>query len=120
MIIHIDGHTQSAGINRQPIFARQKLPGPVDRITFEIIAKTKVTQHLKKGVVIGSAPYIVDIAGPETFLASGCTGEVQLHLPEEMRFELIHPRGREQYRWIPSGNENIALASRMSLAFEEL
>jgi hypothetical protein len=82
-----------------------QLPGPVDRFLFEVIAEAPIPQHLKKGVVIGVEPDVIEIvmlpAGANTLLRVDDARRVpgRFLLPEENRDELVHPGiGEKQVR----------------------
>ena len=62
----------------------------MDGLALEIIAEAEVAQHLEEGVVIGGAADVVDVAGPQAFLAGGGPGEFQLAAAEEVVLELVH------------------------------
>ena len=89
----------------EPLLGGEKLPGPVDGFALEIIAEAEVAQHLEERVVIGRAADVVDVAGPQAFLAGGGPGEIELHLAQKMILELVHSRRREQDRRIPTRNQ---------------
>ena len=91
----------------------------MDRLLLEVIAKAEVAEHLKEGVMPGRAAHVVDVAGPQAFLAGRGPGEFQLALAEEVILELVHPRGREEHRRIPPGHEHVAGATDATLGFEE-
>ncbi len=88
----IDGDAQPRGIERQPLLAGQKLPGPVDRFALEVVAEAEVAQHLEERVVIGRAADVVDVAGAQALLAGRGARELQLALAEEVVLELVHAR----------------------------
>ena len=91
----------------------------MDRLALEIVAEAEVAQHLEKGVVIGRAADVVDVAGPQAFLAGGGPGEIELHLAQKMILELVHARRREQHRRIPAGDQDVARAAGAALRLEE-
>ena len=92
----------------EPVAAGKKFPGPEDSLAFKIVAKTKVAQHFKEGVVPGSATDVLDVACAQAFLTGCCLGKFEFALAKKVVFELVHPRGREQHRRIPSRHEHIA------------
>ena len=49
----------------------QELPGPCNGFMFKIIAKGKVSEHLKESAVAGSFSHVFNITGTDAFLA-GC------------------------------------------------
>ncbi len=46
----------------------RELPGPGDRLFFEVVAKAKVAQHLKKRMVTRGAAYVFNIVGADALL----------------------------------------------------
>jgi hypothetical protein len=86
---------------------------------FEIIAKAKVPEHFKESVVIGCASNVIDIPCAEAFLARCGPSEFQFHFAQKMILELIHSSWGEEYRWIPSWNENVARLTTVTLGLEE-
>ena len=63
--------------------------------------------------------HVVDVTGPQTLLTSRRSREIEFDLAEKVILELIHAGGREQYRWIPSGHQNITGATRAAFRFKE-
>ena len=110
---------QPCGIDAQPFFVGEKLPGPVDGVALEIVAETEVSQHLEERMVIGGPADVLDVAGSQTFLAGGRPRVVQLDLAQEVVLELVHTRRREQHAGIPSGDQHVASDARVALGFEE-
>ena len=70
--------------------------------------------------MIGGASDVVDVAGAETLLASGRSGEFQFHASEEMIFELIHSGGGEEDGGIPLRHKHIARLADTALGFKKL
>jgi hypothetical protein len=69
--------------------------------------------------MVRRASDVVDVAGSQTFLTGRRTGELQLAPTEEMVFELVHPRWREQHRRIPLGHEHIARTPHTTFALKK-
>ena len=86
----------------------------MDGVAFEIVTKTEIAKHLKERVMAGSSPYVFDITRSHTLLTRRGTGVVEFHLAQEVVLKLIHASGCEQNRRIPSGNQDIAGAARVS------
>ena len=86
-LIIIEEYGDPEALLGQPQPLGHKLPGPLDGLSFKIVAHAEITQHLEEGEVLGIA-HGVDIRGAETLLAGchagvagGCfTGEVALEL----------------------------------------
>ena len=89
------------------------MPGELDGLFFEVVAKGEVAQHLEKGVVAGAGADIFQIvvlaAHPQTLLAGGGPVVVPLFQAQENVFELIHPRVDEEQRRIVGGDEIAAV-----------
>ena len=119
VVVCIDGDREFLGGDVEPALRREELPRPVDRLALEIVAEAEVPQHLEERVVAGGPPDVVDVAGPQTLLASGRLREVELALAEEVILELVHAGRREQHRGIPAGHEDVAGAADAALRFEE-
>jgi len=92
----------------QPLFFGEKLPRPVDCVTFEVIAEAKIPHHLEKGVVIGRASNVFDVASPQAFLSTGRASKFQLDIAQEMIFERIHSGRSKQNGGVPFWNQHIA------------
>jgi hypothetical protein len=91
----------------------------MNRVPLEIIAEAEVPQHLEERVVISRPPHVIDIARPQTLLASRRPREFELHLPQKMVLELVHARRREQHRRIPSRHKHVARTPGVPLRFEK-
>lgn len=63
---------------------------PSDRLFFKIVPKTKIPQHLEKGMVAGSASHILNVIGANTFLGSRGTGGGGVFLSKENRLKGQH------------------------------
>jgi hypothetical protein len=83
----------------------QKLPGPIDRLSFEVIPKAPVAQHLEERVVKGIETDIIEVivlaAGSYAFLSIGNTrrGVGRFLLSEKIWYELVHAGVRKQQIW---------------------
>ena len=83
----------------------QKLPGPIDRLFFEVIPKAPVAKHFEERVVIGIETDIIEVivlaAGSDAFLSIGNTRrrERRFLLAEKIGHELVHARVRKQQIW---------------------
>ena len=92
----------------------EKFPRPIDRFLFEIVPEAPVTEHLKKRVVVGIQPNVLEVvvfaAGANAFLrvrragVGSCdrprpAGDIGLGIAEKDGDELVHPRiGKQQIR----------------------
>lgn len=119
VIVFVDGHRETVGIEGQPFFVGKKLPRPLNRFLLEVIAEAEIPKHFKEGVVVRRAPDIVDVPGPEALLASRSAREVEFDFPQKVVLELIHPGGSEQDRGVPSRDENVAGLAMVPFGLEE-
>jgi len=119
VVVFVNCDTQAFRIDAEPLLIGEKLPGPIDRFAFEVVAKTEIAQHLEKGVVISRAAHIVDVARAEALLASGGAGEVELYFSQKVIFELIHACRREQHAGIPGRHKHVARLAGVALGLEE-
>ncbi len=85
----------------------------------EVVAKAEVPEHFEERVVVGGTSHVIDIAGAEAFLASRRAGEFEFDLSEEVILELVHAGGGEQYRGVPSGDEDVAGLAVVPFGLEE-
>ena len=81
---------------REPPDAGEQLPGPLDRLLFEVVAERPVAEHLEEGVMVGVHPDVLEVvmlaAGADALLrVGGASGSVRAgQLAEEDRHELVH------------------------------
>ena len=97
----IDGGVEA--VLREPPDLGDELPGEVDRLALEVVAKGPVPQHLEERVVVSVEADILEVvvltARADALLGiGGAAGGVRaLRLTEEDRDELVHPGvGEEQ------------------------
>ena len=97
-------HRHPQTIGRQLQGFSQKLPGKLNRLAFEVIAKTEVAQHLKESVVARGITHILEIvvlaASSHTFLRGDGPLIRALLEPQKRLFELIHARIGKQQRGV--------------------
>ena len=97
-------HRHPKTIGRQLQGFSQKLPGKLNRLAFEVIAKAEVAQHLKESVVARGIAHILKIvvlaASSDTFLRGDRALIRALLEPQKCLFELIHARIGEQQRGV--------------------
>ena len=81
-------------IRRQRQSPREKLPGKLDGLSLEVIAKTEVTEHFKEGVVSRGVSHILKIvvlaASAHTLLSRHCAHIGPLLEAKKRLLELIH------------------------------
>ena len=65
VVVLVDRDGQSLRIDTEPFLVRQKLPCPMDRVLFEVIAEAEVSQHFKKRVMECGAADVVDVSRPQ-------------------------------------------------------
>ena len=119
VVVEVNCHAEPVGIDAEPLFRRQKLPGPVDGLPLEVIPEAEVAQHLEKRVVIGGPPHIFDVPRPQALLATGGLRELQLDLAEKVILERVHAGRREQNRRIPAGDQHVAGAAGVPLGLKK-
>ena len=74
---------------------REEGPGELDSLFLEVIAKGPVAQHLKHGVVVGIASYLLEVvvltADAEALLRVCCTTILRLFIAQDDILKLVHP-----------------------------
>ena len=118
-VVLIDSDGKFVGGDIEPRSAGQEFPRPKDCLPLEVVAKAKVTQHLKERVVPRGAAHVVDVSCAKAFLARGGLCEFQFTFAEEVILELVHARRCEEHRRIPPWHEHIAGAADAPLRLEE-
>ena len=86
----------------------EELPAPGDNFFFEVIAKGKVTQHFKEGMVASSTTNVFNVTGTYAFLASSNTRRRRFHFASEERFERCHACTDNQQGRVILGNQRCA------------
>ena len=104
---------------RDLIDAGQKLPGPADGVSLEVVAKAEVAEHFERGEMTEVANFF-DIAGTKRTLDRGHAGSRRLLFAHEVRLELLHPRAREHRRWVADGHQRPGREQLMPAILEEL
>ena len=86
------------------VHAGQQFPGPLDRITLEVVPEGPVAEHLEEGVVVGVDPHLFEIVvltrDPNAFLGVDRPSVVPRAGSQEHVLELVHSRVGEQERRI--------------------
>ena len=118
-VVQVDRGRKPLGIDAQPLFAGQKLPGPEDGVALEVVAEAEVAQHFEKRMVIGRAADVIDVARAEAFLTGRRPGELQFAAAEEVVLELVHAGRREQDRRVPAGHQHVAGPANTTFGLEE-
>jgi hypothetical protein len=100
-----------------------QVPGVVDRLLLEIVAKGKIAQHLKEGVVARGVADIVQIivlaAGAHAFLRGGSTRRIaRFSRPGEHVLELHHAGIGEHQRRVVARHERRGRQDGMAMLFE--
>ena len=108
------------------VHLREQLPGPIDGLFLEVVAKTPVAQHLEHGVVPAVVAHgfqvVVLAAHTEALLGVRGSGELGGAVAQENVLELVHARigehergvilddhgGRGHYR-VPLGGEKVQI-----------
>src|SRR5262249_42418836 len=116
VVVKVDRNGEPISRNAQDL--GQELPSPVDRFALEVISEAEVPQHLEEGFMKRGAADVFDIAGANALLAGGCPREIRVAQTEEFAFELVHPRGGEEYGRVIR-HEHVARTADASLGFEE-
>ena len=120
VVVFVDGCRKHSRVDREPFFARQEFPSPVNRFALEIVPKAEIAEHFKERMVERRAADIVDVARTQAFLAGSRAKVLRACSTGEAVFELVHARRREQNGRIPVGNQNVARTTNAALRFEEL
>src|SRR5690348_14375580 len=106
-----------------PLRRSNELPRESNCVRLEIIAKRKITEHLKKSVMTVREADVLKIvvlaARAHTFLASGGAAVIALFEAEENVLKLIHAGIREEQRGIVRGHERAAADDAVPALFEK-
>src|SRR5690554_891748 len=107
-------------LRRQLQYLGEELAGKADGVALEIIAETKVAEHLKEGVVPSGITDIFQIivlaARAHAALSTAGTSVRALFCTEKNIFKLHHPRGGKQQCGIISWHERAARNRCVSIA----
>ena len=106
VVLRMNGNPQLIG--RQLQFFSQKFPAPGNNFLFKIIAKGKIAQHFKIGMVASSAAYVFNIAGAHAFLTGGNTRRGRLHLAGKKWLKGRHTCANNQKRRVVLRNKGRA------------
>ena len=113
------GGVEPVGLQAHPLGGGQELPGPVDGVPLEVVAKGEVAQHLKVGAVAGGVADVLDIAGADALLAGGHPVAGRLLLPGEPGLHGRHAAVDEQQGGVVLGDQGEAGQAEMSLALKK-
>ena len=107
VVVDIDGGDQLLFGEREGL--GEEVPGELDRVILEIIAKGKVPQHLKEGVVAGRVAHVVEVvvlaAGAHALLRADRALVRPLLDTGEDVLELHHPGIGEHQRGVVARHE---------------
>jgi len=120
IVVQIHRHGQPLRIDPQPLLVGQEFPRPMDRVFFEVIPKTEVSQHFKERVVIRGASHVFDVAGSQALLRTGRASEFEFDVTKEMFLERIHPRRCEQDGGIVFGYQHVTGTNVVILGLEKV
>ena len=108
-------------INRYPKFVlrqldnfRQEFPSPRDSLTFEVIAKRKVTQHLEESLVTRRTSNVFDISCTHAALTRRDASARRLHFTREERFQRSHTSTNQEERRVILWNQRKARQAQMA------
>ena len=122
IVVFVDGDPEF--VFGQLQCAGQEIPGVLDGIVFEVIAKAEVTQHLEEGMVTGGVADVFQVvvlaAGAHTALGGGGTGVSPGLGSQEQFLELHHAGIGEQQCRIITGNQRAAVHDLVTAFTEEI
>jgi hypothetical protein len=100
----------------------EELPAEEDGLFLEVVTKGEIAQHLKEGVVPGSAPHIAQVimlaSGAHALLGRGGSHVIALFFAQEWSFELDHTSGGEKQGGIVMGDQRGTLYYGMLVGLE--
>src|SRR5215216_2400225 len=118
----VNGEPQSRWIEFQNV--NQQLPGILDRVFLEVVAKGKISEHLEEGVMPGRFANLVEVvvlaACTYALLRRGGAQVLALFRSQENVLGLIHARVREEQRRIVGGQEGRGTHRRVSVLLKIL
>ena len=89
-------HHQVPGIEAEHHGAQ--LPGPLNRLTLEVIAEREIAEHLEERVMPRRAAHVFDVVGADALLAAGGPRRRPRRLAQKHRLERQHAGDRQQHR----------------------
>jgi hypothetical protein len=92
----------------------------VDRFLLEVITEREIAQHLKKRVVVGGVPHVVDVARSQAFLAGRRLREFERPDSQELVLELVHASRGEENRLIVTRDEHVGRPADAALGDKEV
>ena len=103
---------------------RDQLPGEGDGFLLEIVAKGKITQHLKESVVAAGVANVVEVvvftARADALLRGSGAGVIARFEAGEDVLELVHTRIGEQQRGVVGRDQRRAANHAMVIGREEV
>ena len=122
VVLGIDRHQQLLG--RQLEDRGQQLPGKLDGVLLEVVAKREVAHHLEEGVMARGVADVFQVvvlaAGADALLGRGGAAVGALVEAQEDILELVHARVGEQERGIVMRHHRAGRDDGMALGLEEL
>ena len=122
VVLGIDRHQQLLG--RQLEDRGQQLPGKLDGVLLEVVAKREVAHHLEEGVMARGVADVFQVvvlaAGADALLSRGGAAVGTLVEAQEDILELVHARVGEQERGIVMRHHRAGRDNGMALGLEEL
>ena len=122
VVLGIDRHQQLLG--RQLEDRGQQLPGKLDGVLLEVVAKREVAHHLEEGVMARGVADVFQVvvlaAGADALLGRGGAAVGTLVEAQENILELVHARVGEQERGIVMRHHRAGRDDGMALGLEEL
>ena len=115
VVVEVDGEGEALAGDLQDV--GQELPGPVDGLALEVVAEAEVAQHLEEGHVPRGLAHVLDVAGPDAFLAGRGALEAGVAQAHELALELVHAGRREEHGRVV-GHEHVAGAADAALGGE--
>jgi hypothetical protein len=89
-----DRDPQAAGVDPEDL--RDELEPPAAGLALEVVAEREVAEHLEERQVSIRVPDVLDVVGAEALLHRCRARERRRRVAQEVRYELVHPRVREQ------------------------
>ena len=111
-------------VARDAVIFGDQVPGELDGVGLEVIAKRKIAQHFKEGMVPAGVADILQIvvfaARAHTFLGGGGARVVALLEAQEDVLKLVHARVGEQQSRIVRGDQRGGRQYTMPPCFKKL
>ena len=115
-----DRGIETVGVQAHPLGGGQKLPGPVDGVTLEVVAEGEVAKHLEIGAVAGGVADVLDVAGADALLAGAHPVAGGLLLPGEPGLHGGHAGVDEEQGGVVLGDQGEAGQAQVTLGLKKL